>query len=115
MVVALFSVIDKVSWVKFFEETFLVVNISLKVVFEILFFILSDANIDFLDRELRSRTYIIEEALLTIKHIKLVGKKEFAAAMLDSEHKTFVVHIISFSSVTSHNSSLHDIHPPGRS
>ena len=52
MIVAAFSVRDKANWVKFFEVTFLVANISLEVVFEISFLTLSGADIDFLDWEL---------------------------------------------------------------
>ena len=45
-------VIDKVNQVKFFEEIFLVANISPEVVFRILFFILSHVDINFLDWKL---------------------------------------------------------------
>ena len=53
MIVAAFSVENKANRVRFFEETFLVANVSLKVVLEMSFFTLSSANIDFLGRELR--------------------------------------------------------------
>ena len=53
MIVAAFLVTDKANRVRFFEKTFLVANVSSKVVLEMLFFILSDANIDFLDRKFR--------------------------------------------------------------
>ena len=49
MVVANFLMIDKANQVIFFEEIFLIANISLEVVFVILFLILSSANVDFLD------------------------------------------------------------------
>lgn len=52
MIVAVFLVIDKWNKVRFFEENILVPNISPKVVLEILFLILSSANIDFLGQEL---------------------------------------------------------------
>ena len=48
MVVAAFSVEDKANRVRFFEETFLVANVSLKVVFGMPFLTLSDADVDFL-------------------------------------------------------------------
>ena len=51
MVVAAFLMVNKANQVKFFEETFLVVNVSLKVVFGMLFLILSNADIDFSVRE----------------------------------------------------------------
>ena len=53
MVVAAFSVINKANQVKFFEKTFLVANIGPKVVFEMLFLILSSIDIEFLDWELQ--------------------------------------------------------------
>ena len=52
MVVTAFSVADKANRVRFFEETFLVANISLEVVFGIPFLTLNGANVDFLGREL---------------------------------------------------------------
>ena len=52
MVVAAFLVMDKANWVKFLEETFLIANVSPKVVLGILFLTLSGVNIDFLGREL---------------------------------------------------------------
>ena len=48
MVFAVFSVKNKVNQVRFFEETFLVANVSLEVVFGMLFLTLSGANIVFL-------------------------------------------------------------------
>ena len=47
MIIAVFSVIDQANKIMFFEETFLVVNISLHMVLGMLFLILSDGNIDF--------------------------------------------------------------------
>lgn len=53
IVVSAFLVIDKVNWIKFFEETFLVSYVSLEMVFVIFFLTLSGVNVDFPDRELR--------------------------------------------------------------
>ena len=49
MVVEAFLMTDKANRVKFFEKTFLIANVSLEVVFGILFLILNGADIDFLD------------------------------------------------------------------
>ena len=49
MIVAAFSVIDKVNRVRFFEEIFLVANVSPEIVLGILFLTLSNADNDFLD------------------------------------------------------------------
>ena len=49
MVVTISLVTDKVNQVRFFKETFLIANVGLEMVFEMFFFILSGADIDFLD------------------------------------------------------------------
>ena len=113
MVVAAFSGIDKTNRVKFFEETFLVANVSPKVVLGMPFLTLSGANIDFLSWELRWRTYPTKEVFPTTRRIELVGKKKFAAAALDSEYETYVVYVGLVSSFVSPSSSLLDVdvHP----
>ena len=98
MVVAAFSVVDKANRVRFFEETFLVANVSPKLVFGMPFLTLSGVNIDFPGRELWWRTYTIEEATLTTRCIDLVGNKEFVAAALDLKHETYLVHVASLNS-----------------
>ena len=75
MVIAVFSVVDKTNQVRFFAETFLMANVSPKVVFGITFLTLSSANIKFLGWELRWKTYTNKEALPTIKRVELVGKR----------------------------------------
>ena len=98
MVVTAFSVVDKANQVRFFKETFLVANVSPEVVLGMPFLTLSGADVDFSGRELRWRTYTTEEVLPTTRRVELVGKKEFAAAALDPESETFVVHVTSLSS-----------------
>ena len=83
MVVVVFSVMEKTNRVKFFKETFLVANVSSEVVLGMPFLILSSANVNFSGWELWWRIYIIKKVLSTIKRVKLVGKKEFAAAALN--------------------------------
>ena len=117
IVVVAFSVTDKANRVSFFEKTFLLANVSPEVVLRISFLTLSGADIDFLGRELRWRTYTTEKALPTIRRVELVGKKEFAAVALDPESGTFVVHVASLSSDVSLNSSPLElnVHPFRRS
>ena len=52
MVVAAFSVMDKANQVRFFEKTFLVANVSPKIVFGMPFLTLTGADIDFSGPEL---------------------------------------------------------------
>ena len=85
-------------------------NVSPEIVFGMLFLILSSADVDFFGRELRLRTYTNEKALPTTRCVELLGKKKFAAAELDPEHETYVVHVESVSSVASPSSSLLHIH-----
>ena len=89
-------------------------NVSPEVVIEMSFLTLSNADVDFLGQELRWRTYTPKKALPTIRHIELVGRKEFATATLDLESETFVIHIVSLNSVASPSSSLLDVHPSRR-
>ena len=56
MVVAAFLVTDKANLIRFFEKTFLVDDVSLEVVFGMLFLTPSGVDIDFIDWKLRWRT-----------------------------------------------------------
>ena len=107
MVVSAFSVTDKANQLRFFEETFLVANISLEVVLEMPFFILSGADVNFAGRKLWWKTYTTKKILSTTKRVKLVGKKEFAVAALDPEHETYVVHVASLSSTPLASPNVH--------
>ena len=73
-------------------------NVSPEIIFEMLFLALSGVDVDFSGRELWWRTYTNEKVLPTTRRIKLVGKKEFAAAALNLEHETSIVHVASLSS-----------------
>ena len=82
-------------------------NISPKVVLGMLFLTLSGANIDFLGRELRWKTYTTKKVLPTTRHVELVEKKKFTDAAPDPEYKTYVVHV----ALASFESTPFDIHP----
>ena len=53
MVVAAFSMVDKANQIKFFEETFLIANVSPEIVLGMPFLTLSDADVDFSSRDFR--------------------------------------------------------------
>ena len=110
MVVAAFSMKDKANRVRFFQEIFLVANVSPEVFLGMLFFTLSSADIDFSGQQLQWRTYTTGKTLPTIRHVKLVDKKEFAAAAFDPEHKTYVIHVRPVSSDALPSSSPLNIH-----
>ena len=114
MVAAAFSVMNKINWVRFFEKTFLIANVSLEVVFRILFLTPSNANIDFSGQKLWWKTFTTKEAFSTTRRIELEGKKEFATTKLDLEYKIYVVHVTSFSSnpfITPFDSTPLHVHP----
>lgn len=98
MIVVTFLIINQANRVRFFIETFLVVNVSLKIVIRMFFLILNNTNINFLEQELRWKTDNTKKAFSTIKHIKLVEKKKFAAAAFNSKYEIFIIYIVSFTS-----------------
>ena len=51
IVVIAFLIIDKVNRIKFFKKTFFIANVSPKIVFEMLFLTLNDANVNFLGQK----------------------------------------------------------------
>ena len=88
---------DKANRVRFFEETFLLANVSPERVFWMSFVTSNGADVDFLGHKLRWMIYTTDEALPTTRRVKLVDKKEFAIAALDLESETFVVYVASLS------------------
>ena len=111
VVVIAFSVIDKANQVRFFEKTFLVANISPEIVFGMLFFILSSADVDFLDWEFWWRIYITQKAFLTTRHIEPVKKKELVAVVPDPDYETFIVYV-AFLSFTPLDANVNPAHRP---
>ena len=105
--------VDKANQIRFSKEIFLVANVSPKVVFEMSFLTRSDAHINVSDREFWWKIYNIEKALLNTRHVKLVGTKEFAAAVLDPEYETYVVHVASLGSTSSNVHSFWRPHISG--
>ena len=91
MVLADFQVEDKLGRARFFQETFLLADISAEVVLGMPFLTFSNANVQFVEKELTWRSYITAEALPSTKRVELIDKKEFAKAALDENSETFVV------------------------
>ena len=76
------------------------------VAFKILFLIINNTNIDFQPQDLSWKLYTTQNVLLTIKKIKLIGKKEFIVAVFDIKYKVFVVHIATLSTNSSNKIHL---------
>lgn len=96
MVIASFQVQDKLKRARFFQETLLVADIKIDIVFEILFLTFSNANIQFAEGNLTWKTYTAVEALFTTKKIQIINQKEFVKVALDPNQKAFIVHIAAF-------------------
>ena len=109
MVIAGFQIEDKLSRIRFFQESILLAEISIEVVLGMFFFTLSNADIKFVEKELIWRFYTAVEALPTTKRVELINKKEFAKPALDEESKTFVVYIATLEESTS--SARMTMHP----
>ena len=58
-----------------------------------LFHTLSKANIRFVEQKLVWKTYMAAEALVTTRRVKIINKKEFAVAVLNTDDETFVIYI----------------------
>ena len=95
MVLASFQVEDKLGRAWFFQETFLLADISAEVVLGMPFLTLSNADVQFVEKELTWRTYTTAEALPTTKRVELIDKKEFAKVALDENSETFVIYVAS--------------------
>ena len=67
MVIIDFQVEDKVNKPRFFQKTFLVIDIKFKVILEIFFVKISNADMLFGEKTLTLKTYIINKAFSTTK------------------------------------------------
>ena len=70
-------------------------DISAEIVLGMPFLTFSNADVQFVEKELTWRSYTTVKALSTTKRVELINKKEFAKAALDENSETFVVHVAS--------------------
>ena len=64
------------------------------------FLTVSKANVRFAERELVWRIYTAAEALLMTRRVKIIDKREFAVAALNTDDETFVVHVAALAEPT---------------
>ena len=95
MVIAAFQVVNKLGCSRFFQETFLLADISMEVVLGMPFLTLSNADVQFAEKELTWRTYTTEKALPTTRRVEIIDRKKFAKTALDENVEAFVVHVSS--------------------
>lgn len=91
------------GWVEFFEETFLVADISKEIILEMSFFSFSKANIQFTEtKKLTLRNYTVATALPTINRIIFIDKKKFPAVALNIKAKIFVINITTLLAISTY-------------
>ena len=66
MVITSFQVLNKLDRACFFQKSFLLADISMKMVYEILFVTFTNVNIWFVDKKITWKTYITKETMTTI-------------------------------------------------
>ena len=69
MIIAAFQVVNKLGCSWFFQKTFLPANISMGMVFSMLFLIFSNTDVQFAEKELTWRTYTTKKALPTTHQV----------------------------------------------
>ena len=97
IILASFQIEDTLSRARFFYETFLLVELSVKVVLKILFLTLNNIDIQFPKKKPILRSYTTAKTLPTIKQIEIIDKKEFIKTVLDENVEVFLVYMISLS------------------
>lgn len=98
---------DKDWILYFFEETFLLTDISMHVTLRISFFILTDVKINFTDWELNWGFYTIAKVFSITWQVELVEKKEFAGSSLDLKDEILIVYIATLTTFSSDVYSSH--------
>lgn len=93
MVIACFLLQDILKQAWFFEETFLLADTRMEVVFSLLFFTFLNINVCFIEKKLVWRSYIAAKTLSNTKSVEVICCKKFAASTLDSIKETFKVHV----------------------
>ncbi len=97
IIVSTFSMWDKDSRERFFEESFLLADVKLNIGLRMPFLTISNANVNFQAWYLQWGSYIIRDVFPTTRSVEVIGKKEFAITVLDPEHESFIVHIAALS------------------
>ena len=91
IVIADFQMENKSGRLRFFQETFLVVNTKFEVILGMPFLKISNADVAFGEETLTWKSYTTNEALPTTERVQLVDSKEFVIAALDADSKIFVM------------------------
>ena len=69
-------------------------NTKFKMILEMLFLKISNADIAFGKETLMWKSYITSKALPTTKRVQLVNLNKFVIAVMDADSETFVVYVV---------------------
>ena len=100
MVIVNYSVKYKLGKIRFFQETFLLANISLEVVLQMFFLIFGRTDVRFIEQKFVLRTYTAIETLPTTRRMEIIDKREFTAAVLNADNETLMVYIVDLAKPT---------------
>lgn len=75
----------------------MVADITLEVIFEMLFLIFHNINIQLVQRKLTKRSYTIKKVLSTSSQVEFINKQTFIKIVLNENVKAFIIHMSSFS------------------
>ena len=84
---------DKLVKARFFQEMFLLTDISIEVVLEMPYLTFSNADIKFAEKKLTWKSYITAKALSTTKQVELIDKKEFTKVAFEENIEALVVYM----------------------
>ena len=73
--IATFQIIDKLGKARFLQKTFLLANITVKVVLKMHFLIFGNINIQFAKKELTWKSYTAKKALPITQKVEFINKK----------------------------------------
>lgn len=106
LIIIWFLVLDKISKILFFLETFLFTDTKMEVVLGIFFLALKIDDIIFEIKSLIWKSYSLTDVWPITKHIQLINKHKFAHAALDKDYEIFFVHVADWkileSAITTH-------------
>lgn len=93
---------DSLEKIGFFEKTFLLANINIKIVLIKFFFFFNNANFQFgiekFIEKFIQKFYIIIVALSTMQKMELIDKYKFVKAALNKNSEIFIVYMSSLKS-----------------
>ena len=85
---------DKTNRPRFFQKTFLVVDIKFEMILRMPFLKISNADVSFGERILTWKTNTTNKALSTTEQVQIIDKKNFVIAALNANSEMFMVHMV---------------------